>query len=58
MDNENELTRVEIVLHEFNKAAIDAFLQARGFNTVDKDWDKKIKQVLLVIEEMQQGIRK
>ena len=53
MDNENELTRVEIVLHEFNKAAIDAFLQARGFNTVDKDWDKKIKQVLLVIDEMQ-----
>ena len=58
MDNENELARVEIVLHEFNRATIDAFLQARGFNTVDKDWDKKIKQVLLVIEEMQQGIRK
>ena len=53
MDNENELTRVEIVLHEFNKAAIVAFLQARGFNTVGKDWDKKIKQILLVIDEMQ-----
>lgn len=58
MDNENELTRVEVVLHEFNRAAIDAFLQAHGFGTAGQDWGRKVKIVLMIIEEIQRGIRK
>ena len=58
MDNENELTRVEVVLHEFNRASIDSFLQAHGFGTAGQDWGRKIKVVLLIIEEIQLGIRK
>lgn len=58
MENEDELTRVEVVLHEFNRAAIDAFLQAHGFGTAGQDWGRKIKVVLLIIEEIQLGIRK
>lgn len=50
---ENELTKVEVVLHEFNRAAIDTFLQAGGFESDHDDWGKKIKQVLLVIDEGQ-----
>lgn len=53
-----ELTKVEIVLHEFNRAAIDAFLQVHGFGTAGQDWSRKIKVVLLIIEEIQMGIRK
>ncbi len=51
MESENELTKVEVVLHNFNRAAIDAFLQAHGFGTAGKDWGRKIKEVLLIIEE-------
>lgn len=58
MDKDFELTKVEVVLHEFNRAAIDTFLQANGFEVEGKDWGRKIKQVLLVIDEVQQGIRK
>ena len=59
MENENdfELTRVEIVLHNFNRVAIDKFLNANGFEVDGDDWGRKIKQVLLVIDEIQQGIR-
>ena len=57
MEIENELTRVEVVLHEFNRAAIDAFLQDYGFGTAGKDWGRKIKEVLLIIDEIQLGIR-
>ncbi|WP_320164691.1 hypothetical protein [uncultured Trichococcus sp.] len=53
-----ELTKVEIVLHEFNKAAIDAFLQVHGFKTAGQDYGRKTKVVLLIIEEIQMGIRK
>ena len=53
-----ELTKVEIVLHEFNRAAIDAFLQANGFGPSGQDWGRKTKLVLLIIEEIQLGIRK
>ena len=58
MESENDLTRCEVVLHEINKAAIDAFLQAHGFGTVGESWERKIKLVLLVIDEVQLGIRK
>ena len=58
MDKDFELTKVEVVLHEFNKAAIDAFLQAHGFGTAGQDWGRKIKVVLLIIDEIQLGIRK
>ncbi len=57
MESENELTRCEVVLHEINKASIDAFLQAHGFGTAGQDWSRKIKVVLLIIEEIQLGIR-
>lgn len=49
-----ELTRCEVVLHEFNRAAIDQFLKANGIETDSDDWGKKIKQVLLLIERGQQ----
>lgn len=58
MESENELTRCEVVLHEINKAAIDAFLQAHGFGTAGQDWGRKTKVVLMIIEEIQMGIRK
>ena len=58
MENENELTRCEIVLQNLTDAAIDAFLQANGFGTAGQDWGRKIKVVLLIIEEIQLGIRK
>lgn len=58
MESENELTRVEVVLHNFNRAAIDNFLQVNGYEIKGMDWNKKIKCVLLVIDEVQQGIRK
>lgn len=59
MENENdfELTRVEIVLHNFNRVAIDKFLKANGFDAEGDDWGRKIKIILRVIEETQQGIR-
>ena len=57
MENENDLTRCEIVLHEFNKKSIDMFLQAHGFGITGQDWSRKIKVVLLIIEEIQLGIR-
>ena len=50
---ENELTKVEVVLHEFNRAAIDTFLQAGGFESDHDDWGKKIKQMILLIDEGQ-----
>ena len=58
MEKDFELTNVSIVLHEFNRAAIDSFLKTYGFETEGDDWGRKIKQVLLVIDEVQQGIRK
>ena len=58
MESENELTRVEVVLHNFNRSAIDQFLKANGFEVVGESWERKIKLVLLVIDEVQQGIRK
>ena len=30
---ENDLTRVEVVLHEFNRSAIDKFLKDHDFET-------------------------
>lgn len=57
-ESDYELTRCEIFIHEINKAAIDAFLQAHGFGTVGESWERKIKLVLLVIDEVQQGYRK
>lgn len=51
---ENDLTRVEVVLHEFNRSAIDKFLKDHDFETDGDDWGKKIKQVLLLIERGQQ----
>lgn len=56
-ESENELTRVEVVLHNFNRAAIDTFLKTHGFETDSDDWGTKIKKILLVIDEVQQGIR-
>lgn len=58
MDKDFKLTKVEVVLHEFNRAAIDQFLKANGFEVVGESWERKIKLVLLVIDEVQQGIRK
>ena len=58
MHKDFELTKVEVVLHEFNRAAIDKFLKANGFEVHGDDWGRKIKQVLLVIDEVQQGVRK
>lgn len=55
---ENDLTRVEVVLHEFNRKTIDKLLQAHDFETEGDDWNRKIKLVLLIIEEIQLGIRK
>lgn len=57
-ESDYELTRCEIFIHEIYKAAIDAFLQAHGFGTVGESWERKIKLVLLVIDEVQQGYRK
>ena len=57
MESENELTEAKIVLHELNRACIDSFLQAHGFGTTGQDWGRKIKVVLLIIEEIQMGIR-
>ena len=57
MENENDLTRCEIVLHEFNKKSIDMFLQAHGFGTAGQDYGRKTKVVLMIIEEIQMGIR-
>ena len=58
MESENELNRVEVVLHNFNRASIDQFLQANGFEVQGESWERKIKLVLLVIDEVQLGIRK
>ena len=41
MESENELTKVEIVLHELNRACIDSFLQAHGFGTAGQDYGRK-----------------
>ena len=57
-ESDFELTRCEIVLHSFNRAAIDQFLKANGFEVVGESWERKIKLVLLVIDEVQQGYRK
>jgi hypothetical protein len=55
MENEKafELTRCEVVLHEFNKKAIDDFLKANGVEVEGDDWGKKIKLVLSAIERTQ-----
>ncbi|WP_321378383.1 hypothetical protein [Trichococcus shcherbakoviae] len=52
-ESENELTRVEVVLHNFNRAAIDTFLVSNGIEADGDDWGRKIKQVLRVIDEGQ-----
>lgn len=57
-ESENELTRVEVILHNFNRAAVDQFLQANGFEVQGESWERKIKLVLLVIDEFQLGVRK
>lgn len=58
MESEFELTRVEVVLDNFNRSAINAFLKEHNFETDGDDWNRKIKLVLLIIEEIQLGIRK
>ena len=58
MEIENDLTRCEILLHELNRACIDSFLQVHGFGTAGQDYGRKIKVVLMIIEEIQMGIRK
>lgn len=50
-ENDFELTRVEVVLHEFNRKTINEFLAANGIASDGLDFGKKIKQVLLVIEK-------
>ncbi len=55
--NDFSLTSVNVVLDEFNREAIDNFLKANGFE-VSNDWSRKIKEVMLIIEENQRGIRK
>ena len=50
---ENELTKVEVVLHELNRKSINTFLRANGLKTVGDDWGKKIKQMILLIDEGQ-----
>lgn len=55
-ENDFSLTSVKVVLDEFNRAAIDNFLKANGFE-VSNDWSRKIKEVLLIIEETQRGIK-
>ena len=54
MGNEEdfELTKVEVILHEFNRMAIDKFLVTNGIAIEGVDWGKKIKLVLLIIERM------
>ena len=54
--NDFSLTSVTVVLDEFNREAIDNFLKANGFE-VGNDWSRKIKEVLLIIEETQRGVR-
>ena len=39
---ENELTKVEVVLHELNRKSINTFLRANGLKTDGDDWGKKI----------------
>jgi hypothetical protein len=58
MESENELTKVEIVLHNFNRLSVDNFLKANGFEVQGESWERKIKLVLLVIDEVQMGVRK
>ena len=53
MESENELTRVEVVLHDLNRSSIDTFLKANGYELNGMGWNKKIKSVLLVIDTMQ-----
>ena len=50
---ENELTKVEVVLHELNRKSINTFLRANGLKTDGDDWGKKIKQMILLIDEGQ-----
>ena len=57
MDNENDLTRCEIVLHEFNKKSIDMFHQEQRYRTACQDYGRKTKLVLMILEEIQMGIR-
>lgn len=45
------LTKVEVTLHEFNKATIDRFLSENGIELKSESWERKIKLLLLVIEE-------
>ena len=48
MESENELTRVEVVLHDLNRSAIDTFLNANGYETEGMDWGKKINTSCLL----------
>jgi hypothetical protein len=53
MESENELTRVEVVLHDLNRMCIDTFLKANGYELKGMGWNKKIKCILLVLDTMQ-----
>ena len=44
-----ETERVEILLDETEKKAIDAYLAARGFKT-DTEWEQKLKVLLFLID--------
>ena len=57
VEEDNSLTKAEVVLHELNRACIDSFLQAHGFGTAGQDYGRKTKVVLMIIEEIQMGIR-
>lgn len=51
MENDFELTRCEVILHEWNRKTINEFLAANGITSDGLDYGKKIKQILLIIEK-------
>ena len=53
MESEGDytLTKVEVTLHEFNKKSINEFLSENGIELKGESWERKIKLLLLVIEE-------
>ena len=44
-----ELEKVELLLDETEKKAIDGYLSARGFKT-DTEWEHKLKVLLFLID--------
>ena len=44
-----ETEKVELLLDETEKKAIDAYLAARGFET-DTEWEQKLKVLLFLID--------